>query len=454
MKSIFRQDRIENTTDLILRIKEGDFPVFNYSATGISVLSKTAFGEVGDVFDGTLFSEEIAIVNLNLELIRVDSKNVDKISFQSIGKLIPISAISSYYHVKNLLSTYRMLQDEYGVIPESLRIAVFQLKNILYKFQVDLEEISNKLEAGYGIFHNEREEYLIKHAASSLENLFSNVYKQIEILYSQKNKDLLKLCLKFIQQELSILYEAPAANRFLNKPFGYAGDFEMMNMVYRNAYEGKNLFSKAVHHYCVNHQNAIAVRNRIDFLAEFMGKILKNNSHKTLNILSVASGPAEEVKRFIDLTDSEDLKKVKITLLDQDLISLKYAQMNILSSMYDNTKKLDINIINENIKFIIKNGLTEKYDFIYTAGLFDYFEDHLATLVAKKLYQSLNDNGILVIGNFDINYTNQAFMEALFDWHLIYRSSEQLKTLYGSICNPIEVLAEKEGTNLFAVLRK
>lgn len=454
MKFTVRQDRFENTSDLTLRIKEENFPVLDYSSTGLSILSKKILGNVSDIFEGTLLSEEVAIANLNLKLIRLDSKNDLKISFQSLDKFVPIDAISSFYHVKNLLNNYKNIEGEYETIPEVLRLAVFQLKNILQKLKTDLQDLQNKDKPGYGIFYKEKEEYLIKYTAFSLESLFSNVYKHVENIYSQNNKILLQNCLKFIQQELSILYEAPAANRFFNKPLGYAGDFEMMNMAYRNDYEGKDIFSKAVHYYCVNHQNAIAVRNRIDFLTDFMNKIFKNHSSSTLNILSVASGPAEEIKRFIEINDQTGLKKVKITLLDQDLASLKYAQMNILSSMFDNEKHLDVEFMNKNITFIIKNGLKEKYDFIYTAGLFDYFDDHLAMLVAKKLYQSLNPNGTLVIGNFDINFTNQAFMEVFFDWHLIYRSSEQLKDLYSSICSPIDVLSEKEGTNLFAVLRK
>src|SRR5262249_17542349 len=40
--------------------------------------------------------------------------------------------------------------------------------------------------------------------------------------------------------------QAPLMRRALEKPLGYAGDYEMMNMLYRDPAEGETLFGKAL----------------------------------------------------------------------------------------------------------------------------------------------------------------------------------------------------------------
>ncbi|MGL1507604.1 hypothetical protein ACSTH4_23250, partial [Vibrio parahaemolyticus] len=52
-------------------------------------------------------------------------------------------------------------------------------------------------------------------------------------------------------------------------------------------------------------------------------------TNRSLNFLSVACGPAEEVKSVISQVDQETLSRATFWLLDQDEEALKYAQRNI-----------------------------------------------------------------------------------------------------------------------------
>jgi len=87
-----------------------------------------------------------------------------------------------------------------------------------------------------------------------------------------------------------------------------------------------------------------------------------------------------------------------------------------------------------NINLIQCNAVTQpinkKYDFIYSVGLFDYLSLKLSKRLIKKLFNCLNEGGSLIIGNVDINAPDkERFMEQGLDWHLDYKSQDELLTL-------------------------
>ena len=65
------------------------------------------------------------------------------------------------------------------------------------------------------------------------------------------------------------LTQSPFLRRALEKPLGYAGDYEMMNMLYRDPAEGDTLFGRALN--CVSPTSrAQANKNRIDYIGRLI----------------------------------------------------------------------------------------------------------------------------------------------------------------------------------------
>ena len=71
----------------------------------------------------------------------------------------------------------------------------------------------------------------------------------------------------FRKQLWNIILSAPFMARTNLKPRGYAGDSEMMTMLYSNDYQGDSTFSKLMHKHPVEHPAAQAVRNRRHVIA-------------------------------------------------------------------------------------------------------------------------------------------------------------------------------------------
>src|SRR5262249_40970124 len=124
---------------------------------------------------------------------------------------------------------------------------------------------------------------------------------------------------------------SPVAARCFHKPLGYAGDFEMMNMIYRNESLGDTLFGRSLSRVLLDSQAGQAVRHRAHYLA---GKITaaaaRGTPHRPARILSVAAGPAMELQLILH-RDPALLRagRAKLTLLDQDAGALRHARKRI-----------------------------------------------------------------------------------------------------------------------------
>jgi hypothetical protein len=254
----------------------------------------------------------------------------------------------------------------------------------------------------------------------------------------------------------SLVYGAPFVRRALDKPLGYAGDFEMMTQVYKNEPMGATYFDKCVHLYCIRAPSGYAVRNRREYLIRKMRAICQRTPvDKPIKVFALASGPASEISKFIETAPEFHGRPIEFTCIDQDLESLKYAQRQVRSTERTFNSGYSFKFIHQAIRNLIKNGCPENdYDLIYSAGMFDYLTDMSAKISGKKLSEYLKPGGQLVIGNFSDTTPIAPFMDYVVDWKLIYRNPETLLKLYGDLGTNTVIESEPEGINLFAVITK
>ena len=97
-------------------------------------------------------------------------------------------------------------------------------------------------------------------------------------------------------------------------------------------------------------------------------------------------------------------------------------------------------------------------DIIYTAGLTDYLNRRLFLKLLTRCYcyEHLKPGGVLIVSNFSPDNPNRAFNDHVLNWKLIYRDREKLISFFGnSPCGRnINIAAEEEGINLFAIAKK
>ena len=65
-----------------------------------------------------------------------------------------------------------------------------------------------------------------------------------------------------------LILASPFVYRTLQKPLGHAGDYEMVNMIMRDPYEGASLFAKAFNVCALSRPPIVAHRNRLQYLGK------------------------------------------------------------------------------------------------------------------------------------------------------------------------------------------
>lgn len=225
----------------------------------------------------------------------------------------------------------------------------------------------------------------------------------------------------------------------IEKPHGYAGDFEVIERLYdrytSDQYGAWDVFWHA-------QPAAIAVRNRKQYFKSLMRK---TTSAKTdARVLNIASGPVRDLYEF--LQENPD-SAVKVDCVDQDPNAIRFATERC--AQY--TKQ---------VQFYCDNALrfesSRQYELVWSAGLFDYFDDAIFVKALQKLLAYTKHGGEVVVGNFSDNNPTKPYMEVM-AWHLHHRSQEELVELAvasGVQREHVWIGREPEGVNLFLHIQK
>jgi SAM-dependent methyltransferase len=229
----------------------------------------------------------------------------------------------------------------------------------------------------------------------------------------------------------------------LLKPFGYAGDFLIIDKIYtrhinHNIKFGK--WDKFIH----SLEATQAVRNRKTYFRNLMKRKLENG--RKVSLLNLASGPARDLLEVYNTLNSPS--NLITTCIDMDEQAIQYAK--ILNHDYlDQVCFINKNVFRFNAKY--------KYDVIWSAGLFDYFNDKAFLFLLNSLKSWLKPGGEIIIGNFNADHNpSKKFMEKVCEWELIHRTPGQLvsiATQAGFNLSSIRVGAEPLNVNLFLHLK-
>lgn len=252
-------------------------------------------------------------------------------------------------------------------------------------------------------------------------------------------------------QILPLLEHSPLLKRAHTKPLGYAGDYEMMNMLYRDHAEGASLFGKVLNVYAAQERAAQANINRLEYLGEKIRSAIEVRGR--VRLASIGCGPARELSVLLQRLP-ELGPHIEVALIDQEERVLTFCERT-LSPLAVKTG-LKVQFIGESVRRLLttrklKEALGER-DFIYSAGLFDYLNQRSFQALLAVLYDALAPSGHLIVGNVASHNPSRFFMEYCLDWFLIHRSPEELREFAQSLTpRPIrvEVDAEPTGVNLF-----
>lgn len=239
-----------------------------------------------------------------------------------------------------------------------------------------------------------------------------------------------------------ILNENTLIGHAFVKPFGYPGDFLLIDHIYSRKINEDARYIKWDVFFQEQH-GACAVRNRKDYFVNYCKNISEFKSNP--KVLILGSGPGSDVHEFLSMHPDS---RISFDLLDFDQSAIDYSK--------GKNKQFSNNITYLKINALRYNSL-KLYDLVWSAGLFDYFKDKHFNFLVRKYYHCLTEDGEMVISNFSTRNPTKKLMEHLSDWYLNLRTESDLYRIASEagVDNEL-VMVDKEqlAVNLFLKIKK
>lgn len=213
----------------------------------------------------------------------------------------------------------------------------------------------------------------------------------------------------------------------LRKPYGYSGDFKIIEDIYLN--EPPTLgFERLFDNYFQMAAISVAVRNRKE---DFKKIIVKHANYKNgpVRIMDLACGPCREVKEILTFGLIKN-RGVVFDCYDHDENALNYAK-NLLKG-FNNINFIKKNAIRLSAASDARQLVDKKYDIIYATGLFDYLNFKISLGLVNNLKTLLNDDGIIAISDVRDKFSNPSvyYMEWVGEWKLLYNNDDEFRKIF------------------------
>ena len=241
-------------------------------------------------------------------------------------------------------------------------------------------------------------------------------------------------CVEFREHSLvDLLHQDPFSQRAFRKPFGYAGDAGIIDLIYRHPsvrdlVESSTELGRLIYETNLQQPAPRAVRLRRARIARAIDQI---DAGSSAQICALGCGYLRE------LEESERARGGRLgpsLALDQD--------SRCIESLQGHYSEFPIRFLQDGVKMMLAPPAKfhQQFHLVYAAGLFDYLSDRMGARLLAGMLTMTRPGGKVLIANFLPGIVGRAYMEAVMDWWLIYRDTEQMLRL-ADAC-PTDRLAE------------
>jgi extracellular factor (EF) 3-hydroxypalmitic acid methyl ester biosynthesis protein len=346
------------------------------------------------------------------------------------------------------------------VLPE-YKVIVSDFCTYLTDLQLWMDQVELGIRALPSGNRQEKEREIIQELAEHILPTLSRFFEETERIEAKVEEESRGSHMSFIRRQLHpLLLCSPFLYRTFRKPLGYAGDYEMVNMILRDPLEGSSVFSKVLNLWFLRQPPAEAHRNRVDYLFEQIHKEAVRRFHqgKRTRILSLGCGPSGEVQRWLERGDLPD--HVDFTLIDFNDETLAQTGAVLDRLRKRRSARADFRLVKKSVNQVIKEGAKnlpshEKFDLAYCAGLFDYLSDQTCARVMSILYDWTNPAGLVIGTNVSAFNPRRLTMDYVMEWNLNYRDSVQMAALVPpeALQENVSLFSDITGVNTFLEVR-
>jgi extracellular factor (EF) 3-hydroxypalmitic acid methyl ester biosynthesis protein len=293
---------------------------------------------------------------------------------------------------------------------------------------------------------NDEIQQLVNENVSSLSQKCATF--ENEILKSSLKEQLNQYVESFRKKTYKWFLKSRCIKRSIDKPQGYAGDFEIIDWIYQNKPEGKGL-GFALDRYFLENRGSQAMRSRKQFIVEKISSMMKARTQarlKDFSLFDLGCGPGRDILEIFEITGP-----ARAILMDQDKDALNYSK-KVLKPYLGHIEFVQYNLLRiiAGEKYVAKKfGL---HDVVMCIGLYDYLDENASVRLLKSSYNLLKENGVLVISNWDVSNPSKTELEWVCDWHLYHRTKQDVASMIKEAGIPLKgVVLETDLTGHFHI---
>lgn len=359
-------------------------------------------------------------------------------------KKVNISAFNAF---ENLLNNYspdnRLSQKRYLRKKKCFMKELSKYLNFLHQFEgllLKKKKNNNSLQK----FFNEKANRIISAGDLLLKEIASSsIQKRV--------KELFRKCIG------KWAYQSQIIRRSFEKPRGYAGDYEIIEMFYNY-----KPMSKGIGYYfdrcMLSNTLATADIYRKDKMVELLKDFIERSNSNKLEIINFGCGGCKELRDLFSWYFPN--KKLNFVAIDQDLEALKFSK----SFVNEFPSGVSIKFLHKNIIDLIKSyrhknpkpPLTNK-QLTYSIGLVDYFADNVLSLFVRLCLKTLSPGGQLIFAHKN-KQKRESFLapDWICDWRFYLRNKgDVLKLIKNEITGcDLRIQWEKTHHMFFFIITK
>lgn len=348
----------------------------------------------------------------------------------------------------------------YQVRPE-MKLVTADLQSFLTQLRIWSEQIELDLRRLNPADKLGAEKKIAEQLGKSVFPFLDELFDQLERTASRCGEELEPMHAAYVRRQIHpLILCSPFADRTVHKPLGYAGDYEVVNMILRDPHEGDSLYARLLNRWFIKQPPAEAHRNRVKQLTK---RLLEETARcqaagRVARFFNLGCGPAKEIQDF--MTDYAVSDHAEFTLLDFNEETVTHGRSVLESVRARHNRNTALNFQKKSVAQVLKTrdgGATSgSHDMVYCAGLFDYLTDSVCLRLMNVFYDMLAPGGLLVVTNVDRANPIRHWLGDVLDWHLIYRDAADMKSLKPERAEVDEatVCADFTGVNLFLEVRK
>lgn len=224
----------------------------------------------------------------------------------------------------------------------------------------------------------------------------------------------------------TLLHQDPLTRRTFQKPKGYAGDATMLDLIYsmeddRFLPSFASPITEAIFRFTASAPASRAVCARRRIIARLIDQVTEQTAHP--RILSIAAGHLREAALSQAVREGQIKELIALDQDEESLATIKQAY-----------GRYPVETRQGSVKSLLSPTLAlGRFDLVYAAGLFDYLSQRLAQRLTRVMFDLLHPGGQMLVTNFVPLIPDIGYMESFMDWHLIYRTHDEMLDLAATI---------------------